>query len=67
MKRSTDEVIKYPCDKCENAVTTAGSLKRHIEVTHEGVRYPCDKCEYAATTASYQKMPKLSRSRGFRW
>ena len=29
MKRSTHEVIKYPCDKCENAASSAGSLKQH--------------------------------------
>ena len=28
MKRSTNEVIKYPCDKCEYAASSAGSLKQ---------------------------------------
>ena len=47
--------MRYLCDKCEYAATSAGSLKCHIESKHEGVRYPCDKCEYAATSASHLK------------
>ena len=47
--------VRYPCDKCEYAATTASALRSHIENKHEGVRYPCDKCVYAATTARYFK------------
>jgi len=44
--------VRYLCDQCEYAATTAGSLKRHIEFRHEGVRYHCDQCEYVATDPS---------------
>ena len=47
--------MRYSCDRCEYAATTATDLKKHIEFKHEGVRYPCDKCEYAATTVSSLK------------
>ena len=47
------EGVRYPCNKCEYAATTASSLKIHIEIKHEGVRYPCNKCEYATFSPSY--------------
>ena len=43
--------MRYPCDKCEYAVTTSSYFKQHFESKHEGVRYPCDKSEYAAIEA----------------
>ena len=47
--------VKYPCNQCENAFTSASSLRRHIENKHETVRHPCDQCDHAATTASKLK------------
>ena len=28
--------VRYPCDKCEYAATTARDMKRHIKIKHEG-------------------------------
>ena len=44
--------VKYPCDKCQYSVSSAGLLKRHIKIILEGIRYPFDQCELAATSAS---------------
>ena len=43
------EGVRYLCIKCEFSVTSASSLKLHIEIKHDKVRYPCDKCGYVAT------------------
>ena len=34
---SKHERVRYPCDKCEYAATSASHLKRYIESKHEGV------------------------------
>ena len=36
---SKHEGVRYLCDKCKYAVTSAIHLKRYIESKHEGVRY----------------------------
>ena len=42
--------MRYHCDKCEYAATTASLLKIHIKIKHGGLKCPCDKYEYAATS-----------------
>ena len=39
--------MRYPCDQCKYAASTARVLKKNIVYKHEGVRYPCDQCEYS--------------------
>ena len=65
--KSKHEGVRYPCNKCEYAATTASNIKRHIEIKHEGVRYPCVKCEYAATTACNLKQHIQNKHKGVRY
>ena len=52
--QSTHGGVRYHCDKCEDAATSASRPKRYIERKQGGVRYPCDKRrEYAAIEATY--------------
>ena len=59
--------MRYPCDTCEFAATTANDLKQHLESKHDGSRYPCDKCEYAATRAGNPKRHIESKHEGVMW
>ena len=44
-------------DESEFAViTTADTLKEHIESIHSGVRYSCYKCEYTLSAPANLKM-----------
>ena len=46
----------------ENAATTAGNLKRRVEINHKGVRYPCSECEYSAIQKrNLKKMKKINK------
>ena len=57
----------YPCDQCEYAATSQGSLNRHKQSIHYGIRYPCDQCEYAATENGALKKHKQSIHEGIRY
>ena len=57
-KESKHEGMRYPCDKCEYAATTASNLRKHIESKHAEVRYFCNKCEYAVIQVFTLKRPK---------
>ena len=58
------EGIKYPCDKCGYAATSAAHLKTHKERKHDASRYPCDKCDYAALTAGGHIVHKERKQEG---
>ena len=59
--------VRYPCDKCHFAATSAGSLKLHIEGKPIGVRYPFDNCEYKATTVENLNKHKNSQHKEVRY
>ena len=47
LKRHTESKhkgVRYPCDQCDHAATTASGLRRQVESKHKGVRYPCNNC-----------------------
>ena len=53
--------VRYLCDECEFAATTADILRKHIENIHNGLRYPCDECEFALTTNIFsRRFPPLT-------
>ena len=59
--------MRYPCDKCEFAVATKRSLKKHIERKHERVKYPCDKLKYLAPKAIHLRVHVQNKRESVRY
>ena len=54
-KESKHKGVRYPCNKCEYAASTAKYLIIHKESKHEGIRYPCSECEFATDEGNLNK------------
>ena len=53
MKKHKDSVhkeVRYPCDQCNYAATTRGSLYEHAQSYHEAANFNCNQCDYTVST-----------------
>ena len=46
---SSDEGVKYPCEKFNYQGASKGNLAQNKRTVHEGVKFPCGQCNYQVT------------------
>jgi hypothetical protein len=47
--------VRFPCDRCTYAASSAYNLKHHVRNLHEGLKFNCALCDFRTARATRLK------------